>query len=130
MKNLIKANITSLFFSKNKTNRNNVIYFQDPINELVWLKELKAQIDENKSYCEISIYQAFYHGQIVYYTTITYPRSYTFDITINLLNCNGQLIKACYFQNLDEFDKIVTNKKKLFSSVPVKANNTKVKSLV
>jgi hypothetical protein len=123
MKNLIVGNIATLFTSKYKSVKNNVFNLQDPINELRWLKELKMQIDENKSYCEISIFQAIYQGQIVYYTTVTYPESYTIDITINLLNCSGQLIKACYFQNLDEFDKIVTNIKKLYSSIPVKISN-------
>jgi hypothetical protein len=97
--------------------KNEVCNLDSPLTELSWLKAMKANLDINCITCEMSIFQAEYNSNIVFYESLTDP---VCDgvFRIELFNCSGELVKTYDFSSADEFTQEVTNVKKLYSCTP------------
>jgi hypothetical protein len=79
----------SLILSCEKTDR--VCNSENPLEDLVWLKELKSSF--TNCICEMSILQASYKGQTVYYSAMTDPLCDGYYPVI-LLDCSGAAVKT------------------------------------
>jgi hypothetical protein len=64
---------------------------ENPIEELGWLKELKSSF--TNCICEMSIIQATYREQTVFYSSMTDPLCDGYYPVI-LLDCNGTQVKT------------------------------------
>ena len=106
--------IVVVFIKCKKYNECNV---DEPITELSWLEELKQQIDDSCFHCEVSILQAEYRSQTVFYTSITDPLCNSI-FSVDLLNCNGKVIRHFSSEDREKFYNKVTNSKKLYSCTP------------
>jgi len=83
----------------------------DPLQELVWLQELKTSL--TNCTCEISIIQATYDNQTVFYTAMTDPLCNSSIQTFILYDCTGNAIKS--YQSGDQaMDGKVTNLEVLY----------------
>jgi hypothetical protein len=82
----------------------------NPLEDIAWLKELKDSI--TNCTCEISIIQAAYEKQTVFYVALTDPVC-NGVFNINLTDCNGTIIKN-YSIHDQTFDNEVTNRKVLY----------------
>ena len=71
--------------SDNTCNCNN------PIEDLTWLKEFKNSL--TNCFCEMSIIQAAYNKQTVFYTAMTDPLCDGLYPVV-LLDCNGKSVKS------------------------------------
>ena len=78
-----------LLFSCEKND--NICNCNDPLNDLVWLKELKNSF--TNCTCEMSVIQAYYKNQIVFYTEMTDPLCDGFQNLV-LLDCKGNVAKS------------------------------------
>ena len=101
-----------LFISCSKENdQKQICNLADPINELPWLKEIKSSLTNCTS--EVSIVQATYQSQTVFYTAITDPlfdgiQSYT------LLNCEGKVVEIINADNMQNFLANISDVKNLY----------------
>lgn len=88
----------------------NICNCNNPLEDLAWLKELKNSF--TNCTCEISIIQATYEKQTVFYVALTDP---VCDgvFNVNLADCNGTIIKN-YTTYDQTFDNEVTNRKVLY----------------
>ena len=85
--------------------------FSDPLEDLAWLKEFKETLTDCD--IEISIFQAIYNNDIVYYTAITDPRvNSVFGIT--LWNCEGDIVRIFDYDEADKFHNLVTDRTVLY----------------
>lgn len=106
--------LTFLFSGCSKENDQNkqICQLSDPINELVWLKDLKSSLTNCS--CEMSILQATYHNQTVFYTAMTDMlcdgiQSYT------LYNVDGKVLEIIPVNKIQDFRAEVTDVKNLYS---------------
>lgn len=83
----------------------------DPIEELPWLKEIKNSLTNCS--CEISILQATYKNQTVFYTAMTDPLCDGVQ-TITLLDCEGKVIRSIANDDIPSFHENATNIKALY----------------
>lgn len=83
----------------------------DPIEELPWLKEIKNSLTNCS--CEISILQATYKNQTVFYTAMTDPLCDGVQ-TIILLDCEGKVIRSIPNDDIQSFHENATNIKALY----------------
>ncbi len=81
--------------------------FSDPLEDLVWLKEIKASL--NNCEIEISIFQAKYKNRVVFYKAITDPLVNAIPNT-TLWNCEGKDVRTFEFHRSETFEKLVTNR--------------------
>jgi hypothetical protein len=86
--------------------------FQDPVKELSWLNDVKNSLSRNY---QVSIFQAVYQNQTVFYTRITDP-AYNTVFSISLCNCEGKIIKSYTQNDQIQFTKEVTGAKVLYRS--------------
>jgi hypothetical protein len=83
----------------------------DPLKDLVWLQELKTSL--TNCTCEMSVIQATYNNQTVFYTAMTDPLCNSNIQTYILYDCTGNTIKS--YQSGDQaMDGKVTNLKVLY----------------
>ena len=85
--------------------------FSDPIEELPWLKEIKNTMT-NCSF-EMSIFQATYDNQTVFYTVMTDPLGNGVQ-TITLLDCEGKVIRSIANNDIPSFHENAANIKALY----------------
>lgn len=113
MKQLLTISIAIFLFiscTKEKNENLNCV-LTDPIDELPWLKEIKNSLTNCTS--EVSIIQANYQSQTVFYTAITDPlfdgiQSYT------LLNCEGKVVEIINADNMQNFLANISDVKNLY----------------
>lgn len=85
--------------------------FTNPLEDLAWLKEYKASFKDCQ--VETSIFQATYKKQIVFYSTITDPLANSvFGATLQ--NCKGDVVRIFKYDDYDEFEDLVINRKVLY----------------
>ena len=83
----------------------------DPLKDLAWLQALKTSLTNCS--CEMSIIQAAYNNQTVFYTAMTDPLCNSNFQTYILFDCNGNTVKT--YQSGDQaMDGKVTNPKVLY----------------
>jgi hypothetical protein len=82
----------------------------DPITDLAWLKELKNSF--TNCFCEMSIIQATYNNQTVFYVAMTDPLCDGIQ-NIELLDCKGDSIKTYEPGDQAAYNEI-TNRKVLY----------------
>ena len=83
----------------------------NPIEDLQWLKELKASFTNCS--CQKSIIQATYNGQTVFYAIMNDPACNSINQPTNILDCSGNTIKT-YPTIDDTFLNEVTNRKSIY----------------
>lgn len=101
-----------LFISCSKENdQKQICSLADPINELPWLKEIKNSLTNCS--CEVSIIQATYKEQTIFYTAMTDLLCDGIE-TYTLYNCEGKVIEVIPFNEIVNFNKKITNVKNLY----------------
>jgi len=83
----------------------------DPIEELSWLKEMKNTMTNCS--CEMSIVQATYNSQTVFYTIMTDPLCDAIQ-TIILYDCEGKVVKTIANNEIPSYKAEETNMKVLY----------------
>lgn len=83
----------------------------NPIEELLWLKEIKTTMTNCS--CEMSIIQATYNNQTVFYTMMTDALCDGVQ-TITLLNCEGKVVENIKQDKFQTFLGKVSNVKNLY----------------
>ena len=82
----------------------------DPLRDLAWLKEVKTSLTNCS--CEMSIIQATYNRQTVFYTAMTDPLCDGI-FPIVLLDCEGATVKS--YESANQIpDNDITYKKTLY----------------
>jgi hypothetical protein len=83
---------------------------KDPLADLAWLEELKSSL--TNCTCEMSILQATYNNQTVYYQAMTDPLCDGIYPVV-LLDCNGTTVKS--YESISQVpDNAITNIKALY----------------
>jgi hypothetical protein len=82
-----------------------------PIEDVVWLKEIKANM--TNCGCEISIIQGTYSHQTVFFVGLTDPLCDGIDIP-TLFDCTGNVVRTFTDKDYQEFYKNVTRDKVLY----------------
>ena len=100
--------ITLLIISCEKYN--NTCDCKDPLEDLKWLKDLKNSMTNCS--CEISIFQATYNKQTVFYQSMTDPVCDDI-INIAIADCTGKVLKT-YTALYETFATEVTDRKVLY----------------
>lgn len=106
--------ITILFAAscgKDKNTNKSVCDLTDPIEELSWLKEMKNTMTNCS--CEMSIVQATYNNQTVFYTMMTDPLCNGVQ-TIILYDCEGKIVKTIANDEIPSYKAEETNMKVLY----------------
>ena len=80
--------------------------FTDPLEDLAWLKEHKESLKDCD--IQISIFQASYKNQTVFYSLITDPLANSV-FGAALWNCEGEIVRTFDYNERDEFNELVTN---------------------
>jgi len=81
----------------------------NPLSDLTWLRDLKDSMVN--CHCEISIIQASYMKQTVFYLGMTDPLCDGI-FYVELFNCKGVIVKS--YTNFNEFDNEVIYEKVLY----------------
>jgi hypothetical protein len=84
----------------------------NPLEDIAWLKELKASF--TNCTCQISIFQASYDKQTVFYSLMNDPLCNGITQQISILDCTGAALKT-YSQNDQTFSTEVTDRKVIYS---------------
>jgi len=83
----------------------------EPLKELSWLKEFKGTLTNCQ--IEISIFQAIYNNEVVFYTFITDPRVISvFGVT--LWDCEGDIVREFDYDEAGIFHELVTKREVLY----------------
>ena len=98
-----------LFLSCEK--KENTCNCDNPLEDLAWLKELKAGF-VNCS-CQVSIIQATYHKQTVFYSIMNDPLCNSYEL-INIIDCSGTAVKT-YTLTDQTFNDEVTGRKTIYT---------------
>lgn len=98
-----------LMFSCEKSVK--VCNYNNPLEDLAWLKELKNSF--TNCTCQITIFQATYNKQTVFYYSVNDPRCDSVPQPINLFDCAGETIKS-YAPTEQTFGDEVTNSKEIY----------------
>jgi len=83
--------VVSLVLLLSCEKNDNTCNCKDPLNDLAWLQEVKVSL--TNCFCEMSIIQATYNKQTVFYTAMTDPLCDGI-YSIVLRDCNGDTIKT------------------------------------
>ncbi len=84
--------------------------FVDPLKDLAWLQEVKTSFTNCS--CEMSIIQATYNKQTVFYTAMTDPVC-NGVYPIVLRDCTGEIVKS--YESINQVkDNDITNIKTLY----------------
>jgi hypothetical protein len=84
----------------------------DPLQDLAWLNELKSSITNCS--CQVSIFQATYNKETVFYAIMNDPLCNSFG-QIVLLDCEGNSLKVYELPLGDTFSNEVTDPKVLYT---------------
>ncbi|HNX56130.1 MAG TPA: hypothetical protein PLG33_03045 [Prolixibacteraceae bacterium] len=105
--------ITFLFAGCSKENdqEKQISTLSDPINELVWLKELKSTLTNCS--CEMSIIQATYQKQTVFYIAMTDMLCDGIQSYI-LYNRDGKIVEVIPPEKISTFSNSITDVKNLY----------------
>ena len=90
-----------------------VCELSDPL-ELEWITDLIIAVDESCGTCQVSLFQATYKRESVFYTSMTAPGC-SWVFSIDLFNCNGEFIKHFNSSEQDEFFDKVSDRQKIYS---------------
>lgn len=85
---------------------------KDPLEDLAWLNELKSSF--TNCTCQMSIFQATYNNQTVFYAIMNDPLCNSNGSTV-LSDCNGNSIKVYESPLGDTFSNEVTDRKELYT---------------
>ncbi|MDD2307548.1 MAG: hypothetical protein PHP53_22785 [Prolixibacteraceae bacterium] len=96
---------------KDENTNKSVCNLTDPIEELSWLKEMKNTMTNCS--CEMSIVQANYNNQTVFYTMMTDPLCNGVQ-TIILYDCEGKIVKTIANSEISSYKAEETNMKVLY----------------
>ncbi len=96
---------------KDENTNKSVCDLTDPIEELSWLKEMKNSMTNCS--CKMSIVQATYNSQTVFYTMMTDPLCDGFQ-TIILLDCERKTVKTITNGEISSYKAKETNMKVLY----------------
>jgi len=88
-KSLLIFLVLLFFLSCEKTEK--VTTCNTPVEELKWLNELKSSFTDCT--CQVTIFQAVYHQQTVFYWLMNDPLCDGYQ-QIGLLDCSGTIIKT------------------------------------
>jgi hypothetical protein len=102
--------ILLIMFSCNKSDK--VCNCTNPFEDLPWLKELKTSF--TNCTCQISIFQASYKNQTVFYSFSNDPLCNGSPQEIILYDCSGTNLKTYPTIN-DDFGTEVTGRKVIFT---------------
>jgi len=97
--------------SKENDQNKQICNLADPINELPWLKEIKNSLTNCS--CQISILQATYNEQTVFYTAMNDPLCNSI-LTYTLYNCDGKVVEVITSDKIQNFHAKVTEIKNLY----------------
>ena len=89
---------------------NNTCGCKDPLTDLSWLSELKNSI--TNCTCEVSIFQATYKKETVFYTIMSDPLCNS-NANIAIADCKGTILKI-YTSAAGEFSDEVSDRKLLY----------------
>jgi hypothetical protein len=90
--------------------KDNVCNCSDPLNDLSWLKELKTSL--TNCTCEMSVIQATYNDQTVFYQAMTDPLCDGIYPVV-LLDCSGTTVKS--YESMGQVpDGAITDMKVLY----------------
>lgn len=118
MKHLIFIFTAALLLSSCKSEQievKNACNSGNPMDEVIWLKNLKSSID--KSACDVSIVQGTYNNQTVFFTLITDPLCNSVNMP-TLYNCEGDIVRTFNINDYKEFNNLVKTVKILYHSKP------------
>jgi hypothetical protein len=99
-----------LIFLLSCEKNDNTCNCNDPLKDLAWLKELKNSLTNCS--CEMSIIQATYNKQTVFYQAMTDPLCDGI-FPIVLLDCNGATVKSYESAN-QVTDNEISDRKTLY----------------
>jgi hypothetical protein len=91
--------------------KDNTCNCDNPLEELSWLKELKASFTNCS--CQISIIQATYQKQTVFYPIMNDPLCNSYQVIV-LYDCSGTTIKT-YTLTDQTFGDEVTGQKTIYT---------------
>jgi len=114
MKHLFIILTFSILFascSKEKDQNKQICILADPINELPWLKEIKNSLTNCS--CQISILQAIYDEQTVFYSAMNDPLCNSVQ-TYTLYNCDGKVVEVITSDKMQNFQAKVSEIKNLY----------------
>ena len=74
-----------------------------------WMKQLKNQVDQSCDGCYKSIFKGSYQGSAVYFVMMNHPLCNGI-FGVDLINCEGQLVKRFDSDASIEYENEVTNK--------------------
>lgn len=104
-----------LFFAvscgKDDDSNKSACNYTNPIEELSWLKAIKNSMTNCS--CEMSILQATYNQQTVFYVSMTDPLCDGLQTTI-LLNCEGKIVEVIQPEKFQEFLSKITSIRNLY----------------
>ncbi|MBI9059051.1 MAG: hypothetical protein JEZ01_14900 [Labilibaculum sp.] len=80
--------------------------FTEPLEDLAWLKEYKESLKDCS--IQISIFQASYKKQTVFYSAVTDPLANSI-FSASLWNCEGEIIITFDYNEREKFNELVTN---------------------
>ncbi len=105
--------IFTLALACKKEEKDNACNSDNPIEDFIWLKELKATIPEN-CVCETSLIQGSYENQTVYYIA---PTDLLCDgiIAPTLYDCNGDIVRIFTPEESHLFFESVTQTQVLYT---------------
>jgi hypothetical protein len=86
--------------------------FDNPIEDLGWLKEVKNSL--NNCTCQISIFQAQYAGKTVFYQLMNDPACNSV-FGVELWDCNGDIVKEYKRGDQDIFASEVVSGEIIYS---------------
>jgi hypothetical protein len=89
--------------------------YSDPLEDLAWLKEYKETLTDCST--QISILQATYKKQTVFYSALTDPRVNSVFEATTLWDCEGNDVKRFGGDEYQEFGKLVTNRVVLYRCI-------------
>jgi len=85
----------------------------DPIRELEWVEEFTALVDESCSSVQLSLFQAKYRRNTVYFLRVTDPRA-NVAFSVSLYNCEGLMIREFGSDDQEEFQKKVSQQEVIY----------------
>jgi len=108
MKKLLYALVIAISLSScdNKEDTIRHCDYSDPLEDLEWLKEFKETLTDCD--IQISIFQASYNKQTVFFSMITDPLVNSVFGAI-LWNCEGDVVRSFDYDESEKFQELVTD---------------------
>ena len=109
---IVLAGLLMMGCERNQTLNKTTCGSDDPLHDYAFLQDLKNSFTNCS--CEMSIIQATYKDQTVFFAAMT-------DALCNgiqgyaLLNCDGEVVKTYTSENMQDYAEEVTNRKVIYS---------------